>query len=54
MELTQIIEKVQQHHPEFTYDEIAEVCFDYLADFSDKVKEETKEKSLKRYLNREF
>ena len=54
MELTPIIEKVQQHHPEFTYDEIAEVCFDYLADFSDKVKEEMKEKSLKRYLNREF
>ena len=54
MELTPIIEKVQQHHPEFTYDEIAEVCFDYLADFSDKVKEETKEKSLKKYLSREF
>ena len=54
MELTSIIEKVQSHHPDFSYDEIAEVCFDYLADFSDKVKDETKEKSLKRYLSREF
>ncbi|MBQ9554116.1 hypothetical protein IJU97_04080 [bacterium] len=54
MELTRIIEKVQELHPDFSYDEIAEVCFDYLADFSDKVKEETKEKSLKKYLSREF
>ena len=54
MELSSIIEKVQSHHPDFSYDEIAEVCFDYLADFSDKVKDATKEKSLKRYLSREF
>jgi hypothetical protein len=54
MELSEIIKKVQSRHPDFSYDEIAEVCFDYLVQFSDKTKETTKEKSLKRYLSKEF
>lgn len=54
MELSVIIEAVRELHPDFSYDEIAEVCFDYLAQFSDKTKEATKEKSLKRFLSKEF
>ena len=40
--------------PEFSREEIAELCFDYLAQFNDKTKESTKEKSLKKYLTKEF
>lgn len=54
MDLKKIINKIQNIHPEFSYDEIADVCFEYLVQFSDKTKEETKEKSLKKYLSKEF
>ena len=54
MQLSEIIESVQSLHPDFSYEEIAELCYDYLAQFNDKTKESTKEKSLKKYLSKEF
>lgn len=54
MDLSAIINKVQELHSDFSFDEIAEVCYEYLAQFSEKTKEETKEKSLKKYLTKEF
>ena len=54
MQLSEIIESVQSLHPDFSYEEIAELCYDYLAQFNDKTKEATKEKSLKKYLSKEF
>ncbi len=54
MQLSEIIQAVQSLHPDFSYDEIAELCFEYLAQFNEKTKEATKEKSLKKYLSKEF
>ena len=54
MDLKKIINKIQNLHPEFSYEEIEEICLEYLVQFSDKTKESTKEKSLKRYLSKEF
>lgn len=54
MNLNEIIDQVYQLFPEFSREEIAELCFDYLAQFNDKTKESTKEKSLKKYLTKEF
>ena len=54
MDLSAIINKVQELHSDFSFDEIAEVCYEYLTQFSEKTKEETKEKSLKKYLTKEF
>jgi hypothetical protein len=54
MDLKKIINKIQLLHPEFSYEEIEELCLEYLVQFSDKTKESTKEKSLKRYLSKEF
>lgn len=47
MQLSEIIESVQSLHPDFSYEEIAELCYDYLAQFNDKTKESTKEKVWK-------
>ena len=54
MNLNQIIDQVYLLFPEFSREEISELCFDYLAQFNDKTKESTKEKSLKKYLTKEF
>ena len=54
MNLNEIIDQVYQLFPEFSHEEISELCFDYLAQFNDKTKESTKEKSLKKYLTKEF
>lgn len=54
MNLNEIIDQVYQLFPEFSREEIAELCFDYLAQFNEKTKESTKEKSLKKYLTKEF
>ena len=48
------IHKIKIEIDNFSFDEIAEVCYEYLAQFSEKTKEETKEKSLKKYLTKEF
>ena len=39
MQLSEIIESVQSLHPDFSYEEIAELCYDYLAQFNEKTKE---------------
>ena len=54
MNFNEIIDQVYQLFPEFSREEISELCFDYLAQFNDKTKESTKEKSLKKYLTKEF
>lgn len=54
MILDEYIQAVQQLHPEFSETEIQELCESYLAQFSAKTKPETKEKSLKKFLTREF
>ena len=54
MNLNEIIDQVYQLFPEFSHEEISELCFDYLAQFNEKTKESTKEKSLKKYLTKEF
>lgn len=54
MKLSEIITTVQSYHSDFSYEEIAELCYDYLAQFNEKTKEATKEKSLKKYLAKTF
>lgn len=54
MNPNEIIDQVYTLFPEFSREEIAELCFDYLAQFNEKTKESTKEKSLKKYLTKEF
>lgn len=54
MRLSQLIEQVQSAHSDFSYEEIEELCYDYLAQFNSKTKESTKEKSLKKYLAKTF
>jgi len=54
MNLTPYIEKIITHHPEFTTDEIQELCDEYLLQFKRKTKEESKLRSLKKYLSKEF
>ena len=39
MDLKKIINKIQSIHPEFSYEEIEELCLEYLVQFSDKTKE---------------
>ena len=39
MQLSEIIESVQSLHPDFSYEEIAELCYDYLAQFNEKTKD---------------
>lgn len=54
MDLSTYINIILSLHPEFSYQEVEELCNDYLAQFSSKTKEATKEKSLKKFLTREF
>lgn len=54
MQLSDFIQPIQSLHPEFTYQEVEELCNDYMAQFSTKTKEATKEKSLKKFITREF
>lgn len=42
-------------HPDFTYDEVAEVCQDYMDSMaSEKIKDDTKMKRLVKYIEKEF
>ena len=52
--LHEIIEKVIAHHPDFTYNEVKELCEDFLSEQDQKIKEETKFKRLNKYLEKEF
>ncbi len=50
-----LITRVITAHPDFTYDEVAEVCQDYMDSMaSEKIKEETKMKRLMKYIEKEF
>lgn len=52
--LHDIIEKVREAHPDFSYDEIELFCLSFLATITEKIKEETKVKRLVKYLEKEF
>jgi len=54
MNIQDYINQVISIHPEFTKQEIQELCEEYLNKFNKKTKESSKEKSLKRYLGKEF
>ncbi len=50
-----LISRVIAVHPDFTSDEVGEVCQDYMDSMSsEKIKEETKMKRLVKYIEREF
>lgn len=52
--LDQIIQKVIDHHPDFSYDDINEICQEFLDEQPAKIKEETKFKRLNKFLEKEF
>lgn len=54
MDIWNYIDKILQIHPEFSEYELEEFCNDYISKFNKKTKESTKEKSLRRYLEKEF
>ena len=54
MDLSHYIHVVLCAHPDFTPDEIQEVCEAYLERFDKKTKEESKHRSLTKYLSKEF
>lgn len=49
-----IIEQVREAHPDFTYEEVELFCQSFLATITGKMKEETKIKRLRKYLEKEF
>ncbi|MEA3387546.1 MAG: hypothetical protein U9Q66_04145 [Patescibacteria group bacterium] len=51
---TQIINRVLEQHPDFSHDEIKEICEDFWNDIPSKIKEVTKIKRLKKYIDKEF
>ncbi len=52
--LSEIIYRVLAVHPDFTYEEVEEVCELFLSSITEKMKEETKLKRLTKYLEKEF
>lgn len=52
--LSELISRVIAAHPDFTYEEVEEVCDLHLASITEKIKEETKIKRLAKYLEQEF
>jgi DNA polymerase III delta prime subunit len=52
--LEEIIQKVINHHPDFSYEDVNEICQEFLKDQPTKIKEETKLKRLNKYLEKEF
>lgn len=52
--IDQSITKILELNPDLTYAEVYELCSDYLLKFNKPTKEETKIKSLKKYLNKFF
>ena len=49
-----LINRVISVHPDFTYEEVDEVCQNYLNSITEKIKEETKIKRLIKYIEKEF
>ncbi len=52
--IADLINRIISIHPDFTYDEVEEVCQDYLDSITEKIKEETKIKRLVKYIEKEF
>jgi len=52
--LEELINRVIQTHPDFTYEEIHRYCTDYIESIKEKMKEETKLKRLMKHLEKEF
>jgi hypothetical protein len=52
--LDEIIQKVIDHHPDFTYEDVDEICQEFLDEQPTKIKEETKLKRLNKFLEKEF
>lgn len=52
--LESIINRVLEKHDEFSYEEIEELCEDFLAEIPKKIKYETKIKRLNKYIDKEF
>ncbi len=52
--LEDLINRVILIHADFSYEEVEEVCMDYLNSITEKIKEETKMKRLVRYIEKEF
>lgn len=52
--LDKIIQKVIDHHPDFTYDDVNEICQEFLDEQWTKIKDETKLKRLNKFLEKEF
>lgn len=52
--LDEIIQKVLDHHDDFSYQEVEEICEDFLFEQPVKIKYETKLKRLNKYLEKEF
>jgi hypothetical protein len=52
--LDQYIKEIIIHHPEFTHQEIQNLCDEYLLKFNKKTKESSKIKSITKYLSKEF
>lgn len=49
-----LISRVITMHSDFSYEEVEEVCKDYLDSITEKIKEETKMKRLVKYIEKEF
>lgn len=52
--LSEIISRVRAVHPDFSHEEVEEVCELYLSSITEKIKEETKLKRLTKYIEKEF
>ncbi|NOZ44282.1 MAG: hypothetical protein GXP45_04020 [bacterium] len=49
-----ISQKISQQHPEFSLEEVQELCISYISRFNRKTKEVSKIKSLQKFLDKEF
>lgn len=52
--LEKIIQNVIDHHPDFSYEDVEEICQEFLDEQPAKIKEETKLKRLNKFLEKEF
>ncbi|MBX9809267.1 ATP-binding cassette domain-containing protein [Candidatus Gracilibacteria bacterium] len=52
--IEELVQRVIQTHPDFTYDEVLEFCNQFLNSITEKIKEETKLKRLVKYIEKEF
>ncbi|MFK7780351.1 MAG: ABC-F family ATP-binding cassette domain-containing protein [Candidatus Gracilibacteria bacterium] len=50
----EVIKRVLEHHNEFTYEEVEEICEDFYNSIPKKIKENTKLKRLNKFVDKEF